>query len=158
MKAEDNNQAPDQSGDVAEWLADSLVYIQKTTADLARDFENFRGRVDSALEHLSQHGPDKKIDKALAFLETATCNFNRAGHIADQKRRGVGLKPMLALGVVLLIAMGLQTVVLSGGMPKFMGINGLTDANQKSLENCIKAVRKNNKSYECRVVVRPGDL
>lgn len=158
MQKHENNQAPDQSGDVSEWLADSLVYIQNTTTGIARDFQNFQGRLDGTLEKLKSNNPGVKIDEALNLLKVATCDFNKAGYEVDQKRRSRGFYPVIALGVVLLLAIGVQTVVLSGGLHSIIGIGGLTGKSQKSLENCINTVRKNNTAYKCSVIVRPEDV
>lgn len=150
-----SDQAPDQNDGIEVWLADSLVFIQKTLANLSRDFEAFRGRVDDSIEHQNTHGSGKKIDEAIRQLKSATSDFHRVGHLSDQKRNYSVIRPLIILGVVLLMAIGLQTWIVTGGWPR---IYGLTGENQKILDRCIESVREQNSAYRCFLVIRPEDV
>lgn len=150
---------PSQEGDLADWLADSLVYIQTATTDLVREVGNLQGRIEDDLKAIKkQAGGDGQWEQAIGHLKMATEDFNKAGHQVDQKRREFVMRPILILGVVMLVAMTAQTLVMVGG--KFWGADdyGLSAQNAQSLQTCIEAVKADNQAYRCTLVIRPDDF
>lgn len=157
MKKENTQQEPPQEGDLEDWIADSLVYIQNMTTSLSRDLSNFQGRVEVALDDIKNHGDAEQFDTALGYLRTATRDFTKAGFEVDMKRRTLGTWPIMILGFVLITVLAAQTAFLSGGLDGFAYL-GLTEQNRTALKTCFQAVRDNNQAYQCTLIIRPKDL
>lgn len=157
MTKQDTQPEPPQDGDLTDWVADSLVYIQNTTTNLVRDFGNFQDRMEASFDGIKNQAGGKQFDQALGLLQRATEDFNKTGHEADMKRRALGTWPIAGLGVGLIIAMVAQTAFLSGGFDGFAYF-GLTEQNRAALDKCIQAVKENSTAYRCTLVIRPKDL